>query len=439
MKKILKSLTPVRIIALGFAGVILLGSLLLMMPFSVRDGIQIRYIDALYTSASAVCVTGLISIDVGTAFTPVGQTILAVLIQIGGLGVTSIGAGIILLVGRKINLKGRNVIREASNLDSGKGIVRFVKSVFFTTITFEIIGAIFSFIAFVSEGQPAHKAVGYSIFHSIAAFNNAGFDNLGLSGDLYSNVSLIPYQDNILLNVVTCALIFFGGIGFLVIREVLQKRFRWKKFSMHTKVVLSVTAVLIVAGTVLIKLTEDISFMGAFFASVTTRTAGFSTYDLSKFSNAGLVLVMLFMFIGASPGSTGGGIKTSTVFVLLQGIKGAATNKAEKAFKYSVPAEAFKKAAVITLIGLGIVITGTYVISALEPDIRFMDILFEVTSAFGTVGLSMGITHDLCVASKLISILIMYIGRLGPLTIVSLWHFDKGERVRYPKGNIAIG
>lgn len=332
MKKILKSLTPVRIIALGFAGVILLGSLLLMMPFSVRDGIQIRYIDALYTSASAVCVTGLISIDVGTAFTPVGQTILAVLIQIGGLGVTSIGAGIILLVGRKINLKGRNVIREASNLDSGKGIVRFVKSVFFTTITFEIIGAIFSFIAFVSEGQPAHKAIGYSIFHSIAAFNNAGFDNLGLSGDLYSNVSLIPYQDNILLNVVTCALIFFGGIGFLVIREVLQKRFRWKKFSMHTKVVLSVTAVLIVAGTVLIKLTEDISFMGAFFASVTTRTAGFSTYDFSKFSNAGLVLVMLFMFIGASPGSTGGGIKTSTVFVLLQGIKGAATNKAEKAF-----------------------------------------------------------------------------------------------------------
>lgn len=342
-------------------------------------------------------------------------------------------------MGRKINLKGRNVIREASNLDSGKGIVRFVKSVFFTTITFEIIGAIFSFIAFVSEGQPAHKAIGYSIFHSIAAFNNAGFDNLGLSGDLYSNVSLIPYQDNILLNVVTCALIFFGGIGFLVIREVLQKRFRWKKFSMHTKVVLSVTAVLIVAGTVLIKLTEDISFMGAFFASVTTRTAGFSTYDFSKFSNAGLVLVMLFMFIGASPGSTGGGIKTSTVFVLLQGIKGAATNKAEKAFKYSVPAEAFKKAAVITLIGLGIVITGTYVISALEPDIRFMDILFEVTSAFGTVGLSMGITHDLCVASKLISILIMYIGRLGPLTIVSLWHFDKGERVRYPKGNIAIG
>ena len=173
MKKILKSLTPVRIIALGFAGVILLGSLLLMMPFSVRDGIQIRYIDALYTSASAVCVTGLISIDVGTAFTPVGQTILAVLIQIGGLGVTSIGAGIILLVGRKINLKGRNVIREASNLDSGKGIVRFVKSVFFTTITFEIIGAIFSFIAFVSEGQPAHKAIGYSIFHSLAAFNNA--------------------------------------------------------------------------------------------------------------------------------------------------------------------------------------------------------------------------------------------------------------------------
>lgn len=439
MKKKLKSMSPGRIIALGFAGVILLGSLLLIMPFSVREGVQVRYIDVLYTSASAVCVTGLIAIDVGTAFTPVGQTILAILIQVGGLGVTSIGAGIILLMGRKINIKGRNVIREASNLDSGKGIVRFVQSVFITTVVFEIIGAILSFVAFVLEGIPARSAIGYSIFHSIAAFNNAGFDNLGLSGELYSNVSIIPYQDNILLNIVTCGLIFFGGIGFLVIREVIQNRFNWKKFSMHTKVVLSVTAVLLVSGTLLLKLTEDIPWLGAFFFSVSTRTAGFSTYDLSAFSNAGLVIVMLLMFIGASPGSTGGGIKTSTIFVLFQGIKSAATNKSEKAFKYSVPSDAFRKAAVITLLGVSIIATGTYIISALEPDLALKDILFEVISAFGTVGLSMGITSQLGVASKLLSILIMYIGRLGPLTIVSLWYFNKGERVRYPEGNIAIG
>ncbi len=440
LKKILKFLTPGRIIALGFAGVILLGSVLLMMPFSVRDGVEVRYIDALYTSTSAVCVTGLIAIDVGTAFTPIGQFIVAALIQIGGLGVTSIGAGIILLMGRKINLKGRNVIREASNLDSGKGIIRFVKNVFLTTVAFELVGAIITFTVFIKD-FPWYRAIGYSLFHAVAAFNNSGFDNLGLSGELYSNVNLIPYQNNITLNLVTCGLIIFGGIGFLVIREVIEKKFRWRKFSMHTKVVLSMTAILLAVGTVLIKLTEEISWMGAFFFSVSTRTAGFSTYNLANFTSAGLLIMTVFMFIGASPGSTGGGIKTSTLYVLLQGIKSSATNKSEKAFKYSIPSDAFKKAAVITLLALGVVATGTYTMVAIEPpeSVSVMDALFEMASAFGTVGLSTGITPTLSTGSKMLSIFIMYIGRLGPLTIASLWYFDKGERVRYPEGNIAIG
>ena len=251
--------------------------------------------------------------------------------------------------------------------------------------------------------------------------------------------NLIPYQDNVLLNLVTCGLIFFGGIGFLVIREIISKRFRWKKFSMHTKVVLSVSAVLIVAGTILLKLTEHVTWLGAFFHSVSARTAGFSTYPLGTFSNAGLLVLTVLMFIGASPGSTGGGIKTSTFFVLLQGIKSAATNKSEKGFRYAVPSDAFRKAAVITLIALGVVVTGTYLMVAMEPEISLMDALFEVTSAFGTVGLSTGITTGLCDGSKLLSILIMYIGRLGPLTIASLWYFTKGDRTSYPEGNIAIG
>ncbi len=438
MFKLFKKQSPARIICLGFAAVILLGSVLLILPCSVREDANIKYIDALYTSTSAVCVTGLIAVDAGNAFTPLGQFFLAMLIQIGGLGVTSVGAGIILAMGRKIDLKGRNLIKEASNLDSGKGIVRFLKNVFFMTVTFELIGALLSFIVFVQDYPPL-KALGFSLFHSVAAFNNSGFDNLGLSGQVYGNVNLIPYQNNVLLNLVTCGLIFFGGIGFLVIKEVIDKRFRWKKLSMHSRVVLSVSVLLIVTGTVLLKLTEDISWMGAFFHSVSARTAGFSTYDLSTFSNAGLLVISMLMFIGASPGSTGGGIKTSTFFVLLQGIKSAATNRSEKAFKYAIPSDAFRKASVITLLSLGIVTAGTYLMSVMEPGLSLIDILFEVISAFGTVGLSTGITPNLSLGSKLLSISIMFIGRLGPLTVASLWYFSKGERVEYPEGNIAIG
>ncbi len=432
MNQILKKLSPVRIIALGFALTILLGSLLLIMPFSVKDGVELHYIDALYTSTSAVCVTGLIAVDAGDTFTPLGQFILAALIQIGGLGVTTIGAGIILAMGKRMDLKGRTVIKEAVNLDTGKGIVTLVKNIFITTVIFELIGAILSFTVFVQD-YPVGKAIGISFFHSVAAFNNSGFDILGN----YQN--LIPYRDNVMLNLTTCGLIFFGGIGFLVIREMWTKKFRWKKFSMHAKVVLTFSAALIVVGTVLIKLTEDVTWMGAFFHSVSARTAGFSTYPLGTFSNSGLLVLTVLMFIGASPGSTGGGIKTSTLFVLFQGIKSAATNKSEKGFHYSVPKDAFKKAAVITLLALGVVITGTYLFTVLEPEVGLMDALFEVTSAFGTVGLSTGITPGLGVGAKLLSILTMYIGRLGPLTVASLWYFSRGERVKFPDGNIAIG
>ena len=429
-----KRLTPVRIIAIGFALTILLGSVLLIMPFSVKDGVELEYIDALYTSTSAVCVTGLIAVDAGDTFTPLGQFILAALIQVGGLGVTTIGAGIILAMGKRMDLKSRNVIKEAVNLDSGKGIVNFVKSIFITTVIIELIGAALSFTVFVQD-YPVGRAIGISLFHSVAAFNNSGFDILG------NLQNLIPYRDNVMLNLVTCGLIIFGGIGFLVIREMWTKKFHFKKYSMHAKVVITVSAALIVSGTILIKLTEDVTWLGAFFHSVSARTAGFSTYPLGEFSNAGLLVLICLMFVGASPGSTGGGIKTSTLFVLLQGVKSAATNKSEKAFRYSIPKDAFKKAAVITLLALSVVVTGTYLMIVMEQgtDIRLVDALFEVTSAFGTVGLSTGRTTGLSVGSKLLSIFIMYIGRLGPLTVASLWYFSRGERVRFPEGNIAIG
>lgn len=432
MFRLLKRQSPGRLIALGFLSVILIGSVLLMLPCSVKDGVTLRYIDALYTSTSAVCVTGLIAVDAGDTFTPLGQTFLAMLIQIGGLGVTAVGAGVIIAIGKKVNMKGRNLIREAMNLDSGKGLVVFVRDIFITTVIIELSGAVLSFLVFVQDYPPI-RAIGISLFHSVAAFNNSGFDILG------NFQNLIPYRHNVLLNVVTCALIILGGIGFLVIREVCSKRFRWKKFSMHAKVVITMSIVLIIVGAVMLKFTEDITWMAAVFHSVSARTAGFSTYPLGTFSQSGLLVLTVLMFIGASPGSTGGGIKTSTFFVLLQGIKSAATNKDEKAFHYAIPKNAFRKAAVIASLALFVVIVGTYIMTILEPEIPLVDLLFEITSAFGTVGLSTGITPDLCDGAKFLSIVIMYIGRLGPLTIASLWYFTRGDRVSYPEGNIAIG
>ena len=311
-------------------------------------------------------------------------------------------------------------------------MIRFIRAVFFTTILIESIGAVLSFFVF-SRNYPPFRAIGISIFHSIAAFNNSGFDILG------GMQNLIPYRDDVFLNLVTCALIFFGGIGFLVICELVQTRLHWSKMSMHTRVVLSVSFFLTFGGMILLKMTEDFSWLVAFFHSVSARTAGFSTYPLGDFHTPGLLVMMALMFIGASPGSTAGGIKTSTFFVLIQGIKSAATNHTEKAFHYAIPKGAFRKASVITILGGSIVFVCTYLLSILEPQIPLIDLLFESVSAFGTVGLSTGITTQLCTASKLLCILVMYIGRLGPLTIFSIWHYSLGERVRYPEGNISIG
>ena len=437
LKKFIKSQPPARLIATGFGTVILLGSILLMLPCCVRNGVNLSYVDALYTSTSAVCVTGLLPIDCASTFTPLGQFIIALLIQTGGLGVASIGAGFIMLIGKKFDLKSRTLVKEAMNLGSGKGIAYFVRDVFITTLIIEFIGAIFSFLVF-SQDFPLPKAIGVSAFHSVSAFNNAGFDILG-SGKWGPMVNLTPYHSNVLLNIVTCSLIFLGGIGFLVIKEVLAKKFRWKKFSMHTKVVITMSAFLIIFGTLLLKLTDDMSWLQAFFQSVSTRTAGFSTYNLSKVSTAGILIMSALMFVGASPGSTGGGIKTTTLFCIFQGIKSAATNKSEKAFHYSLPKNAFRKAAIIFLLALSVAFVSIVIFTILEPDIPLQDVIFEVISAIATVGLSTGITPTLGVGAKILSIILMFIGRLGPMTIATLWYFSRGERVRYPEGNITIG
>ncbi len=432
MQRIIKWFTPIRIIAIGFFSVILIGSLLLSLPCCVHDGIELPYVDALYMSTSAVCVTGLSTVDAGSTFTPIGEFFLGLLMQIGGLGVTVIGAGAILLIGKKIDLKGRNAVREAMNLGAGRSAIRFVRGVFIMTVVIELLGSLASFFVFIKD-YPLPRAIGLSLFHSVAAFNNSGFDILGNSN------SLSVYESNVALNIITIILIILGGIGFLVMRELIARRFRWHRLSMHTKIVLTMSLVLIVAGTLLLKITENISWLGALFTSVSTRTAGFATFPMNELSNAGMLVVMVLMIIGASPGSTGGGIKTSTFFVLLCGLVASATNRSEKAFHYAIPRNAFRKACVILLIAFSIVGVSSFAICFAEPHLNMRDVLFEMSSAMGTVGLSTGITSSLSVASKFISMLVMYVGRLGPLTVASIWYFSDVERVRYPEGNIAIG
>ena len=411
MKRIIeffRNQPPGRLITLGFFLVIMVGALLLLTPLARRPGVDVRFVDALFTSTSAVCVTGLIAIDTYDTFSVFGRAVVALLIQVGGLGVTSVGAGLILAAGKKFSFKSRLMIKEGLNVDSFKGVVRLVKSVLLMTFCFELVGAVLSFLVFIQDYPPLH-ALGNSVFHSIAAFNNSGFDVLG------GLQNLIPYRNDVLLNLTTCGLIIFGGIGFLVILDVLKNRFHFRKLALHSKVVI------------------------AFFHSVSARTAGFSTYPLGTFSNAGLFALTLLMFIGASPGSTGGGIKTSTFFTLVQSMRSALTKRHFGAFRRSLPRETLSKAYLITLLSLCVVCTGTLLVSALEPHLSLMQVLFEVTSAFGTVGLSTGITPDLCDASKYIITAIMFIGRLGALTIITMWINRPEQQARYTEESITIG
>ena len=429
--ELLKRQSPGRLIVLGFAGVILLGTFLLMMPVSVREGQQVSFINALFTSTSAVCVTGLIAIDTADHFTVFGRTIVALLIQIGGLGVTSVGVGLILLTGKRVGMKGRLMVKEAMNVGSLKGMVRLVKAVLLMTLCFEAAGAALSFLVFAQDYPPL-QALGISVFHAVAAFNNSGFDILG------GLRNLIPYQNDILLNLTTSGLIIFGGLGFLVILDIGRKR-SFKKLCLHSKVVVTMSVILLAAGTLLLRATEDISWLGAFFQSVSARTAGFSSYPIGEFTNAGLFVLIILMFIGASPGSTGGGIKTSTFFALVQATKSAATNQHCSAFHRKLPYEVLSKAFIITFLSMLVVCAGTFLLCILEPEYTFVQLLFEITSAFGTVGLSTGITPELGDAGKYIVILTMFIGRLGPLTIASIWSFRPAAAARYSEESITIG
>lgn len=424
-------IAPVKIIAFSFFAAILLGALILWLPISTNPGVHLSFVDSLFTATSAVCVTGLNTISPGDTFNVFGRSVVAFLIQIGGLGVTSIGVGIILIAGRRVGLKHRTLVREAWNVSSLQGIVRLVRAVLLMTLGIELMGAILSFFVFVQH-YPVWDAVGISLFHSIAAFNNSGFDILG------GFQNLIPYQKDVLLNLTTCVLIILGGIGYLVIIDVWKSR-SFHKLTLHSKAVISTTVILLAVGTVLLKLTDHITWLGAFFQSTSARTAGFSSYPIGDLTNASLLVLIVLMFIGASPGSTGGGIKTTTLFVMIRSVRSICTNQRCEAYRRQIRQESIYKAFMITILAAALVILGTFLLCILEPSHSLMQLLFETTSAFGTVGLSTGITPTLAPLSKLVLILIMYIGRLGPLTFATLWFIKQPTSVRYTEEMITIG
>ncbi|MBQ2724455.1 MAG: H(+)-transporting ATPase [Clostridia bacterium] len=428
-----KRFSPGRVIALGFLSVILTGAVLLSLPIAHSGNVTVTPLDALFSATSAVCVTGLITVDTGAAYSLFGQIVIAVLLQIGGLGITTLGAGLIALMGGRLNQRENNLVREALNYPTWDGVKPLIRAVVLLDFTIEAIGALLSFFVFIRD-YPFPKALWFSVFHSIAAFNNGGFDVLG-RGD-----SVGVYTHNVYFNLVTCALIILGGLGFFVMRELLQHK-RGERFTLHTKVVLMLTIGFLLGGTVIIKLTEGsgITWLGAFFASVTARTAGFATYPLSGFSNAGIIVMCLFMFVGASPGSTGGGVKTTTFYALVKSLISTATGREARSFGRKLKDDTMHRAFIIISLAFAWILIQTTLLSLFDPDIPLRDLLFEMVSGFSTTGLSTGITPTLSIPSKLILILTMYAGRLGPLTIATLWKTEKHPDVSRPEEDLPIG
>ncbi|QZZ20798.1 ATPase [Leptothermofonsia sichuanensis E412] len=446
-------MTVSRTICLGFLAVIAIGTLLLLLPVSTSHGVWSweHSIVALFTATSAVCVTGHIVVDTGTYFSPFGQFVILALIQIGGLGYMTATTFLFLLVGRKFGLRDKVALQQALDRTGIHGAAQVIRSIIATTMIFEITGAFLLMTEF-SPQYGIDRSLWLSIFHSVSAFNNAGFS-------LFSD-SLIGFQSSPLINVVIPGLIIFGGIGYETIFELyLWLRTRFKKrpeqiiLSLNFKVAISTTLTLLVLGTIAFLLVElrnpntfgsvefSTQMMAAWFQSVTTRTAGFNTVDIGSMTTAGLFLTIAFMFIGGSPGGTAGGIKTTTLRVMTSCTKAILRGREEVTlYGRQIPINLILKAVGVVVGSFGTLIIMTMLISLSDPEVDFIKILFEVVSAFATVGLSTGITAGLSTFAKLVLIATMYIGRVGVLLLMAALAGDpKPSFVHYPEENLLVG
>lgn len=439
----LTKLNPHQWMVVGFACIILFGAMLLSLPVSSTSGATIGFLDALFTSTSAVCVTGLVVLDTGQDFTLFGQIIIMLLIQIGGMGFMAYGVIIAVLLGKRIGLKQRIFIQESTKSTSIQGLVKLVLSIAFITFTFEAVGALLLWLRWIPDFGVMDSAY-YAIFHSISAFNNAGF---GLWPD-----SMMSYVGDPIVNIVITFLFIAGGIGFIVMVDVFKKR-RWRRFALHTKIVLLISGLLTVGGFILIFILEMMNpvvfgelswsekWWAAYFQSATTRTAGFNSVDVAGMLTATQFLMIFLMFIGASSGSTGGGIKTNTFMVLIVAMYSSIRGRSQvHIFNRKIGMDIVLSALSVILISLGLVLGVSFLLTLTESGLDFIDILFEATSAFGTVGMSLGITAELSPIGKQIIILTMFAGRLGPLTLAFALARNKREsKIGYPEEKVLIG
>jgi trk system potassium uptake protein len=437
-------LSPPRILVMGFGIIISLGAILLSLPIAHTNRLPFPFIDAYFTAVSATCVTGLVVVDTGTHFSLFGQIVIIALIQIGGLGFMTMATLIALALKKRITLRERLILQESMNQANMEGIVRLIRKVILYSVLIETAGA-FLFTLRWAFDMPLGKAIYYGIFHSVSLFNNAGFD---LFGEFRS---LTEYADDWIVNVTAMSLIVLGGLGFIVISDLLQFRTK-RKLSLHSKVVLSSTGILIVIGWVVFFFIElknprtlgglgwDGKILASLFQSVTPRTAGANTLDIAGLRQASQFFTIILMFIGASPGSTGGGLKTTTFTVLIGAMIAILRGKEDVVlFRYRLAKERVYKALTMTLFALFLVLFMSMLLSTTE-DHHFLMILFEVTSAFGTVGLTMGLTSQLTLFGKLIIMLLMFMGRLGPLTLAyAIGPKTEKELYRHPEGKIILG
>ena len=433
---------------MGFAGVILLGSLLLCLPISTSSGEWASYLDALFTATTSVCVTGLVTQDTGTYWSLFGQIIILILIQIGGMGVMTVAIMLGLMARRRrFSLMQRSTLQEAIGGPSLGSIIKLTKFIITVTAATEIAGAVCMFPVFNREFGVL-KSIWYSVFHSVSAFCNAGIDLMG-SKEQFS--SLTSYNDNPVINLVICFLIFFGGIGFMTWDDMHRNGIRFKKYRLQSKIALVTTAFLVIVPAVYFYIfefsrapwdgfTAGEKVLASIFQSVTPRTAGFNTVDLNAMTQVSQLVMVILMLIGGSPGSTAGGMKTTTAAIVISSMLSVFKRKGDaEAFRRRVSQDSVRNASAVMAMYLVLFLLGSMFISQIE-DLPILTCFYETASAIGTVGLSLGITPYLTAVSKIILILLMYFGRVGGLTLIfAAVNNNSKKYVKFPQENVNVG
>jgi len=446
MKHIHSKLTQTQMIVVGYILIILTGSLLLMLPWASRSREVTPFLDTLFTATSASCVTGLVVVDTWSHWSIFGQVIVLTLIQVGGMGFMTLGVYMAILLRRRIGLKTRGVLQESINSLQIGGIVKLAKKIIQGTLLFESVGALLLMYRFIPRFG-LMRGIWYGIFHAVSAFCNAGFDLMGYTEPY---LSLCGYAGDWLVNLTIMSLIVIGGIGFFVWDDIAEKKLKIRRYTLHTKMVLMVTASLIIGGALFFFFAEQNNVLAgmplpeqiwaSFFQSVTARTAGFNTVDTGALTEGSKFVTILLMFVGGSPGSTAGGIKTTTLIVLLVCVR--ANIRQEHGYNIldrRLDEESVRKACTVMCTNLLLMLTATIIMLALQP-FALTDVLFEAASAIGTVGMTTGITRSVCSVSKIVLIFLMYCGRIGSLTFALSLRGNKHEpAVKQPVEQIMIG